>query len=126
MNAKDVATYLRAELALTNVTYGTMPTEDDLVECATVFDYGGEPNVDVVGFDLYRFQVRVRGASYDTGYALSERIRTFLHAKADVAVGDWRARSIVARTTTMWFGLNANRRHEFTVNFEARAHKAQQ
>jgi hypothetical protein len=123
MRAADIAGFVAARLPqyADSVFYSQVPPDPD--ECLVIFTYPGTPDLDVIGFDERAFQVRTRATTYDDAERMAEEAYKALHGVQDAQIGGWTARYILASSMPQWIGMDGNRRHEFTVNFRAKAHK---
>lgn len=125
--AGDLAGHLNTQIAAltlgTNLFVASEPsTPTDVV---TVYDTGGSPIYqDLSGNNFssrYTIQVRVRNASYTSGYALAESVRGTLRAVVNTTIGSVRYAGIFQFTEITHLGkvsVAGGEAHVWTMNFE--------
>lgn len=119
--SQDIAKYLAAQSVGTfgtNIFVGREPTAPD--ECTTIYDTGGQPP-DTDTQDLLRpkFQVRVRSATYEGGYAKQTQIRDLLILNAPIQTADSVFVAIFVDTDFIALGRDDKERYISTMNYRA-------
>lgn len=123
MLISDVAQHLHnqgiASLA-TNLFYGYLPDEPD--NCIAVLDTGGSEPDNYLPTKEPTFQVFIRWASYSTGKAKLDAIRTALHKQENTQLipsGEY-FYFILAMSEGGHLGRDESARDTFSINFHCR------
>lgn len=121
MRAVDFADLVASRFPATNVFHSQTPPEVN--ECMTVFRYGGESNLDLVGYDDYAFQVAAKSVSYDASESLADEVYRALHSATRVEINEWHVCHVIANSPPLPGWQDENGRWVVTVNFRVKAYK---
>lgn len=129
MNAAsiDIAGMLAADTIITpalvlgtNLFVNKQPSEPDAA--VTIFDTPTyPPSTSLSGQETYLYnsiQIRVRGNDFAAGYALSEKIMTSLHGRAQQPWGGALYSAIICSNPPVLLEYDDNNRFHIIINFE--------
>jgi len=89
-------------------------------DVVTVYDSGGTgPDTDELDISVVNFQVRVRCAAYNEGYAIHEIIRDLLILPAPIVMETSTFVGVTMTSDVIGIGRDDNDRHLLTANYQA-------
>lgn len=116
----DIADYLEDQgrgTVGTSIFVGYMPPD---INGIAVLDTGGSQPDKYIPTKEPTFQIFIRSTNYDTGKTLLEAVRSDLHRKANITLGETFFYFILALSEGGHLGREENGKDIFSMNFQAR------